>query len=381
MDSALTEMPVLDLERWEAFLDQRAAEPESSQGPQGFDRDYWDQLAATGFFSCFADSAKSHAEALGEAVRHLRALGRVSPDRGLTFSAVTQLASTILCLRLFGGPELQAKYLARAESGKALGAHAITEENAGSDVLNMESVAVRHSDHYLINGAKKFITNGPIAETVVVYAKTTADNQELGLTAFMVETAWPGMSVSPPMPTAGLNGSPLAEIRLHDVRVPAANRIGHDGAGLLVLDQVMKREMLLAFAANLGEMERQVSEEVAFINSRKQFGRSIGSNQLVANRVVDTQIAIELGGALLESIANRIDGYDDITIPTAAAKIFISETNVQAAINAIQVRGGQGFLKTNPYIARLIDAVPGMIYSGSNDVLRGKIATMLGVTP
>ncbi len=141
----------------------------------------------------------------------------------------------------------------------------------------------------------------------------------------------------------------------------------------------MKREILLAFAANLGEMEQVVADAVRYVNERRQFGVTIGSNQLVANRIVETQIAIELGGALLDSIADRLDGFEDVTIPIAAAKIFISEANVQSVINALQVHGGNGYLNTSPLATHLLDAVPGAIYSGSNDLLRTKIATLLGV--
>ena len=142
----------------------------------------------------------------------------------------------------------------------------------------------------------------------------------------------------------------------------------------------MKRETLLAFAGNIGEMEQLVSRSVRYVNVREQFGTSIGSNQLVADRIVETQMAIELGGALLESIAERLDGFEDVTIPVAAAKVFISEANVDSAINAIRIHGGNGYLATSPLPTFLLDAIPGAVYSGSNDLLRTKIAAMLGVT-
>ncbi|MFK3672340.1 acyl-CoA dehydrogenase family protein [Leifsonia aquatica] len=341
-----------------------------------FSHERWQELSDTGLFSSLSDQTVPGA-GLPEAMRRVRELGRTSPDRGLTFSAVTQLASTVYCLSAFGGPAVRSRYLPSAESGAAIGGHAITEELAGSDISAMVTSAIRDGDNYVLDGTKKFITNAPIADTLVVYAKDADTNG--GLSAFLIETGWPGISISDPMPTAGLRSSPLGEVTLDRVRVPAENRIGHAGAGLLVLDQVMKREILLAFAANLGEMERSLNESVAFANGRQQFGRSIGSNQLVANRIVESRIAIELGSALLESIVDRLDGFDDVTIPIAAAKIFISEAHVGCALNAISLRGGTGYLTTEPYCDNLLDAVPGTIYSGSNDVLRSKIAAMMGV--
>lgn len=375
MSTILTDDP------WSGFLDHlRDRDPAlANTRADGFSTDLWDAAATSGLFKILGNQGIG-STGIHAAIRQVRELGRTSPDRGLTFSAVTQLASTIYCLRAFADRELQDRYLPAAEAGVAIGGHAITEAGAGSDVMGMSSTATLQDGHYVLNGTKRFITNAPIASTLVVYAKTIEDGLDKGLSAFLVETNWPGVDTSQPMPTAGLSTSPIGEVTLQDVHVPTGNRIGHTGAGLLILDQVMKREILLAFAGNIGEMEQLVSRSVRYVNDRKQFGTSIGSNQLVADRVVETQIAIELGAALLESIAERLDGFEDVTIPIAAVKVFISEANVDSAINAIRVHGGNGYLATSPLATYLLDAIPGAIYSGSNDVLRTKIATMLGVS-
>jgi alkylation response protein AidB-like acyl-CoA dehydrogenase len=366
--------------RWARFIERLRYAGAGDPVPQGggLSTGLWDQLSASGVFSTLAD-AETASQGIQTAIHRMRELGRTSPDRGLTFSAVTQLASTIYCLRTFAQGGVQDRYLPAAEAGIAIGGHAITEAEAGSDVMNMMTTAVLDGDHYVLNGLKRFITNAPVASTLVVYAKTKEGGDDKGLSAFLVETGWPGVDISEAMPTAGLQTSPIGEVRLNNVKVPVENRIGHTGAGLLILDQVMKREILLAFAANLGEMEQVVASSIRHVNEREQFGASIGRNQLVADRIVQTQIAIELGGALINSIADRLDGFEDLTIPVAAAKIFISEANVASVLNAIQVHGGNGYLASSPLPAQLLDAVPGAIYSGSNDLLRTKIATMLGV--
>lgn len=368
--------------RWSGFIESLRDPDTGGSVPHhdGFSVDLWNQLSASAVFTALADAGADGGAGLKTAIHCMRELGRTSPDRGLTFSAVTQLASTIYCLRIFADNDLQQRYLPAAEAGTAIGGHAITEEQAGSDVMNMATTATLHGDQYVLSGTKRFITNGPVASTLVVYAKTVEDGVDKGLSAFLVETAWPGVDTSEAMPTAGLRTSPIGEVRFDQVRVPVENRIGYTGAGLLILDQVMKREILLAFAGNIGEMERLVQRSVRHVNGREQFGASIGRNQLVANRIVETQIAIELGGALIDSIADRLDGFDDVTIPVAAAKIFISEANVASVLHAIQVHGGNGYLASSPLPADLLDAVPGAIYSGSNDLLRSKIATMLGVS-
>lgn len=365
---------------WSGFIERLGATDagDAADRGDGLAAELWEQLSESGVFTTFAQ-AETGSAGLKTAIGRMRELGRRSPDRGLTFSAVTQLASTIYCLRTFAENDLKERYLPAAEAGTAISGHAITEAEAGSDVMNMSTTATLNGDHYVLTGTKRFITNAPVASTLVVYAKTIEDGAEKGLSAFLVKTSWPGMDISEAMPTAGLRTSPIGAVSLDQVKVPVKNRIGHTGAGLLILDQVMKREILLAFAANIGEMEQAVARSIDYVNERKQFGVTIGRNQLVANRIVETQIAIELGGALLDSIADRLDGFEDVTIPIAAAKIFISEANVQAAINAIQVHGGNGYLATSPLPMHLLDAVPGAIYSGSNDLLRTKIATMLGV--
>ncbi|PZP28636.1 MAG: acyl-CoA dehydrogenase [Kocuria rhizophila] len=374
MSTTLTDDP------WSGFLGclRDRASTKSAAQPEGFSTDMWKAAAASGLFGVFTGQGIG-STGMQMAIHRVRELGRTSPDRGLTFSAVTQLASTIYCLRAFASRQLQDRYLQAAESGIAIGGHAITEASAGSDVMSMNSIATLQDGHYILNGTKRFITNAPIASTLVIYAKTVEHGVDKGLSAFLVETGWTGVDTTRPMPTAGLNTSPIGEVSMKEVKVPIANRIGHTGAGLLILDQVMKREILLAFAGNIGEMEQLVSRSVRYVNDRHQFGTSIGTNQLVADRIVETQIAIELGSALLESIADRLDGFEDVTVPIAAAKVFISEANVDSAINAIRVHGGNGYLATSPLATYLLDAIPGAIYSGSNDILRTKIATLLGV--
>lgn len=363
--------------QWPSFIDHLPGTIADGSREE-FNAELWEQLSASRVFETLADHGAGGV-GLKTAIDRVRELGRTSPDRGLTFSAVTQLASTIYCLRAFADTSLQERYLPSAEAGTSIGGHAITEAGAGSDVMSMSTTATLHGDHYVLSGTKRFITNAPIASTLVVYAKTVEDGEDKGLSAFLVETGWAGVDASESMPTAGLRSSPIGEVHLDAVRLPVANRVGHTGAGLLILDQVMKREILLAFAGNLGEMERQVGGSVRRVNDREQFGANIGRNQLVANRIVETQIAIELGGALIDSIADRVEGFEDLTIPVAAAKIFISEANVTSALNAISVHGGSGYLASSPLPYDLLDAVPGAIYSGSNDLLRTKIATMLGV--
>lgn len=223
------------------------------------DTSKWKTLCESGLFKTLAEHGH-HSNGIRKAMHEMRNLGLTSDDRGITFSAATQLASTIYCLRAFASQGLQEEYLPSAESGTAIGGHAITETGAGSDVMAMDTTAVLAGDHYVLNGTKRLITNSPVASTLIVYAKTLEQDTHKGLSAFLIETDWPGVDKSSALNTAGMKSSPIGEVLLDNVKVPYEHRIGHAGAGLLILDQVMKREILLAFAAHLGEMQKIVEK-------------------------------------------------------------------------------------------------------------------------
>lgn len=361
-------------ERYVSDLSERLNDSSASM-PKAFSRQDWSALSATGIFT-FTDHVDKE---IAQKAEQLRELGKVATNRGLSFSAATQLASSIFCLFAFGNDYLKGKYLPGLQSGDIIGGHAITEVKAGSDVAGMSTIARFVDGEYILEGDKVFITNAPIADVLIIYAKVMRGEELVGISPFLVETRQPGVHCSPPMETAGLQSSPIGEVDLKRVPVPEKHRIGHEGAGMLILDQVMKREILLAFSVNIGEMEQRLSKAVKFVNERTQFGKSLGSNQLVADRIVDMQIAIELGSALLEKVARNIEGYEDLSIPTIAAKIFISDQNCRSALDMVQLYGARGYLLENGLTSALLDAVPGAIYSGSNGTLRAKMAKLLGV--
>ena len=359
-------------EAWDSYTARVATEaPPTTE----FSRERWKTLSETGLF--FVEAPFDHQ--LRTLTHRFRELGLASHDRGLTFSAVTQVASSIYCLQAFGDEEIQRQYLPKLMSGDIIGGHAITEDNAGSDVANMDTTAACDGSEYILNGAKKYITNAPIADVLVVYAKTLRDGRDVGISPFLVPCDHEGVKRSPPMGTAGLKSSPIGEIEFHDVRISESHRIGFEGGGMMILDQVMKREIVLAFSANLGEIEQRRNLAIKHSNQRIQFGSTIGANQLVSNKIVNMQISLELGGALIDKITQDIMGTKDVSISTIVAKLFISEQNLASAVDAIHIFGAHGYLAETGLTDMLLDAVPGTIYSGANGTLRSKLALMLGV--
>jgi alkylation response protein AidB-like acyl-CoA dehydrogenase len=309
----------------------------------------------------------------------LEGLGYACRDGGFCFSVSTHVVSTGVPLHRFGSPELKRRYLPRICDGSIIGAHAITEPAGGSDVMSMRTAAVRDGDHYVLNGSKAFVSNGPVAGVVVVYARTGKPGSPNAITAFLVDRDTPGLTVGKPIAKMGLRTSPLCELFLDDCRVPAANVIGSPGAGFLVLDHVMKWEILCSFAVNLGEMQHRFERSLAYAGERVQFGRKIGSYQSVSNKIVDMRIGAENARKWLYDTAVKVRDGRNVTVDLAITKLVASQANLDTALTAVQVFGGCGYTTEYGLEKDLRNAVAGTIYSGTSDIQRQRIASMIGL--
>ncbi|MEU1811813.1 acyl-CoA dehydrogenase family protein [Micromonospora sp. WMMD1076] len=309
----------------------------------------------------------------------LEGLGEGCRDAGLNFSVTTHLVSTGIAVQRFGSPALRDRYLPDVASGSLIGAHAITEPDSGSDALAMRTRAVRDGDHFVLTGQKAFVSNGPVADVVVVYARTSEVGGPLGVTAFLVERDTPGLVVGPPTAKMGLRTSPFGELYLDGARVPAANVVGSVGGGFLVLDHVMKWEILCGFAVNTGEMRARVDRCREYARGRTQFGRPIGTFQAVAHRIVDMEIGVRTARALLFGAAARMAAGATVTTDIAVAKVVASEANLASALAAVQIFGGNGYTTEYGIEKELRNAVAGTIYSGTSETQRNRIAAMLGL--
>ncbi|MFI2712192.1 acyl-CoA dehydrogenase family protein [Micromonospora sp. NPDC018662] len=309
----------------------------------------------------------------------LEGLGEGCRDAGLNFSVTTHLVSTGIAVQRFGSPALRDRYLPDVASGAVIGAHAITEPDSGSDALAMRTRAVRDGDHFVLTGQKAFVSNGPVADVVVVYARTSEGGGPLGVTAFLVERDTPGLVVGPPTAKMGLRTSPFGELYLDGARVPATNVVGAVGGGFLVLDHVMKWEILCGFAVNAGEMRARVDRCREYARGRTQFGRPIGTFQAVAHRIVDMEIGVRTARALLYDAAARMAAGATVTTDIAVAKVVASEANLASALAAVQIFGGNGYTTEYGVEKELRNAVAGTIYSGTSETQRNRIAAMLGL--
>jgi alkylation response protein AidB-like acyl-CoA dehydrogenase len=345
-----------------------------------FNRDKWELIRESGVIRIpFAQQWGGLGHDALTLVYVLEELGYGCRDAGLLFALATQIVSAATPLQKFGSEELKERYLARLIDGEIISAHAISEPSAGSDAMAMGTTATPDGDGYLLNGGKTFITNGPIADVITVYARLEAADGASGITAFLVPTDTPGFHVGPPIAKLGLNTCPFCELEFTDCRVPASNVVGKPGAGFFILEHVMNWEILCIFIMMVGEMQERMEHCIAHVKKRTAFGVPIASNQYVAGKIVDQKIGIETSRKHLYDAARRFARGRSATVEISMAKLVTSEANLASALSAVQLFGGRGYMREYGMEKGLRDAVGAPIYSGTNEMQRVRIAAMLGL--
>jgi alkylation response protein AidB-like acyl-CoA dehydrogenase len=365
------------LAAWHKALSQDHVE----QDAEGvFPWDKWALVRDTGLLGLpFSEEWGGLGQDLLTTMYVLEGLGEGCRNGGLNFSITTSMVSTGVPLQRFGSPDLKARYLPLICSGEAIGAHAITEPDGGSDALHMGTKAVRDGDVFVLNGSKTFVSNGPVADLFIIYAKTHPDGGPLGITAFLVERTNPGIEVGQPLTKMGLKTSPLSELFLDDVVVPATNVVGQVGGGFLLLDHVMKWEILCSFIVNVGEMQHRMGQCLEYAKTRIAFGKPIGAFQQVANKIVDMKVKVDTARKWLYDTAVRFAAGENVTVDIAISKLLTSESNVASALAAVQIFGGNGYMSEYGLEKDLRNAVAGTIYSGTTEIQYNRIASMLGL--
>jgi alkylation response protein AidB-like acyl-CoA dehydrogenase len=345
-----------------------------------FPRDEWRRCAEFGIQGMPVPSEYGGAgQDLTTTLLAMEALGYACRDNGLVFSLNAQMWAFELPVTRFGSEDQKRRYLPALCRGEMIGAHAVTEPDFGSDAMSMATRYVRDGDHYVLDGAKTFITNGPVADVVLAFATVDRGLRSAGITGFLVERGTPGMSLSPPIPKMGLRTSPMGEVAFSGCRVPVANRLGAEGSGTAVFNAAMEWERACIFASHLGSMQRLMEDTIAYAKSRKQFGQKISRFSPIADRIVDMKVAIEAGRLLLYKVGMVKDAGGDAVLDAAIAKLFVSEAHIQQTLAAIQIHGGYGYSTEMQVERELRDAIPGTIYSGTSEMQRKIIARLLGL--
>jgi alkylation response protein AidB-like acyl-CoA dehydrogenase len=300
-------------------------------------------------------------------------------DTGLVFSACAHLFAVAMPIAEHGGDDLRERVLPRLASGDWVGANAITEAEAGSDVFSLQTRAVRDGSRYLLTGTKTFVTNGPVADCFLVYASTEPAHGYLGITAFVVGGDAPGLTRGEHFGKIGLTGAPVCEVRFDDCPVDESNRLGDEGAGAAIFHGSMSWERACLFALYLGVMDRQLDEVVAFAKERRQFGKALGRHQAIAHRAADMKLRLDAGRLLLHRACWMKSQGQECGVEISLAKLAISEAAVQSGLDAIQIFGALGIKAETNVATALTDALPSTIFSGTSEIQRDLVARGLGL--
>jgi len=311
----------------------------------------------------------------------MEALGRGCRDNGMVFSLNAQMWACQMPILRFGSEPQKREWLPKLVSGQALAAHAITEPGAGSDVFSLASCAAAVAGGYVLNGTKTFSTNAPVADLVLAFAYLDRRAQERpkALTAFLIPRGRQGMALGKPLSKMGLRSSPMGEVFFEDCFVPDGARLGPEGAGMAIFSSAMEWERACIFAAHLGAMERLLDDCIRYARTRRQFGQPIAKFESVANRIVDMKVAIEAGRFLLYHVGWLHGRGKSSVMESAIAKLFVSEKHAKAALDALQLFGGYGYMKDYPVEREVRDALSGTLYSGTSEMQRKIIARSLGL--
>ena len=295
-------------------------------------------------------------------------LARASASVSLSYGAHSNLC--VNQIRLNGTDAQKAKYLPRLVSGDHVGALAMSEAGAGSDVVAMSLRAEKRNDHFRLNGTKYWITNGPDADTLVVYAKTDPEAGSKGITAFLIEKEMVGFSTSPHFDKLGMRGSNTAELIFEDVEVPFENILGEEGRGVAVLMSGLDYERVVLAAIGPGIIAACLDEVMPYMAERKQFGKPIGSFQLMQGKIADMYTAMNSARAYVYEVAKACDRGDVTRQDAAACCLYASEVAMTQAHQAVQAMGGAGFMADHPVSRLFRDAKLMEIGAGTSEIRR-----------
>jgi alkylation response protein AidB-like acyl-CoA dehydrogenase len=316
----------------------------------------------------------------GLCVAHaLEGLGNGCRDNGLLMALHAHMWSAAMPLLAFGTEKQKERYLPRLCNGQFISGNAMTEPESGSDAFSMTATAKRKGESYILNGRKMYITNGPIADVLIVFASVDPSKAAHGITAFLVDKGTPGFMMSPPQEKAGLRTTLMGHLTLEECEVPAANLLGKEGAGLAVFTHAMEWERAFILATAVGTMERLLDICIRYSKQRKQFGKPIGKFQLVASKIVDMKMRLETSRGLLYRVAWQKSQGRFAMREAAMAKLHISECWVQCCLDAMQLHGGRGYMVESEFERELRDALGSRIYSGTSEIQRQIIAQFMGL--
>jgi isovaleryl-CoA dehydrogenase len=341
-----------------------------------FPRDLWPQMGALGLLGLtveeeFGGSGMGYLEHCVA----MEEVSRASASVGLSYGAHSNLC--VNQIRLNGTQEQKRRYLPKLVSGEHVGALAMSEPGAGSDVVGMRTRADKRGDRYVLNGSKMWITNGPEAEVLVVYAKTDPDAGPRGITAFLIEHGMKGFSTAQKLDKLGMRGSDTCELVFQDCEVPAENVVGELGRGVNVLMSGLDYERTVLAAGPLGIMQACLDLVVPYLHERKQFGKAIGEFQLMQGKLADMYVTMNAAKAYVYTVAKACDRGETSRKDAAGCILYAAEKATWMALEAIQCLGGNGYINDYATGRLLRDAKLYEIGAGTSEIRRWLIGREL----
>ena len=334
-----------------------------------FPKDLWTKLGDIGVLGITVEEEYGGA-GMGylEHVVALEEISRASAAVGLSYSAHSNLC--VNQLRLNGNEEQKKKFLPELISGEKVGALAMSETGAGSDVVGMKTIATKNGDRFILNGSKMWITNGPNADTLVVYAKTDPGAGKHGITAFIIEKGMKGFSTSSKLDKMGMRGSNTCELTFSDCEVPEANILGSLNGGVKVLMSGLDYERAVLAAGPIGIMQACMDVVLPYVHDRKQFGQPIGEFQLMQGKLADMYVTMNASKSYVYSVAKACDRGEVTRKDAAGAILYAAERASWMASEAIQCLGGNGYINDYPTGRLLRDAKLYEIGAGTSEIRR-----------
>jgi isovaleryl-CoA dehydrogenase len=344
----------------------RAAEIDATNQ---FPRDLWPAMGELGLLGMTVEEELggsglgylAHAVAMEE-------ISRASASVGLSYGAHSNLC--VNQIRKNANAEQKAKYLPKLMSGEHVGALAMSEPNAGSDVVSMKLRAEKQGDHYVLNGNKMWITNGPDADVLVVYAKTDPDAGKRGISCFLIEKDFPGFKTAQKLDKLGMRGSNTCELVFDNCRVPVENLMGNEGDGVKILMSGLDYERVVLSAGPLGIMQAALDIALPYVHERKQFGQAIGEFQLVQGKLADMYTNLNASRAYVYAVAAACDRGETTRKDAAGAILYAAEKATQVALDSLQLLGGNGYINDYATGRLLRDAKLYEIGAGTSEIRR-----------
>ena len=351
----------------------RAAEIDKSNQ---FPRDLWPKIGALGLHGITVEEEYG-GSGLGylEHCVAMEEISRASAAVGLSYGAHSNLC--VNQIRRNGTDEQKRRYLEKLISGEYVGALAMSEPGAGSDVVSMKTRAEKRGDHYILNGTKMWITNGPQAEVLVVYAKTDPAAGPRGITAFLIEKGFRGFSTAQKLDKLGMRGSDTSELVFQDCEVPEENVLGDVGDGVTILMSGLDYERVVLAAGPLGIMQACMDVVTPYIHERRQFGQPIGEFQLVQGKIADMYVGMNACKAYVYAVAKACDRGETTREDAAGAILYAAEHATKVALDAVQLLGGNGYINDYPTGRYLRDAKLYEIGAGTSEIRRMLIGRQL----